>query len=337
MDARCCGSCRHYDPAPTWRKGWCRNSSLFSPRQSHLVQDDELDCSRGSEDFWEPRRDQPEPRSEIAGQTNVKFPKRSPLRLFAPARPEVALAGVGGTTMFASDSDDDGYDPPPRRERVRSEPLSGSGELRGPRGTSGTGGRQRTVQFQPEERYWTEYLRIALPIVGLLLMIGLFWYWAQALITEGDDPDPAATMTPEGAPALIADASTPEPTNTPPVANSGAQQPPVPTETPATPPAGASVDDAGAEGNAQAADVEGQSPIGLAIDGPAVINDSDVRLRPNASTADEPIAMLQADTAVTIVSGPTEAEDYTWWQISVDDTGETGWVAENFLDPVGEP
>ena len=53
---------------------------------------------------------------------------------------------------------------------------------------------ERTVSYQPEERYWTDYLRIALPVIGLLLLIGLLWYWASALIGDGS---PAQQPTPE--------------------------------------------------------------------------------------------------------------------------------------------
>ena len=42
---------------------------------------------------------------------------------------------------------------------------------------------ERTVSYQPEERYWTDYLRIALPVFGLLLLIGA-GFLAYVLCTE---------------------------------------------------------------------------------------------------------------------------------------------------------
>jgi hypothetical protein len=53
MSVRKCSTCKHYEPAPIWRKGWCRNPLLYSPQQSHLVGEDDLDCDRGMGNYWE--------------------------------------------------------------------------------------------------------------------------------------------------------------------------------------------------------------------------------------------------------------------------------------------
>lgn len=266
----------------------------------------------------------------------MKVPNLSPLKLFAPASPQPALApaGAGGNMMFARGGDDDGYDYPDQgteadqqTSRTRRVVRDDSGRSR----SSGDGGgRQRSIQFQPEERYWTDYLRIALPIIGLLLMVGLFWYWVEMLIDDPSTTDePVSTVTTEGQPELASGGSTPAPTP-PDVVNdgqapaAGATQPPAeetpfneenePEETP--PPEGA---DEGA---------------GFAAGDTAIITEDGVNMRQQPTTAEENVvAELDTNTVVEIQSGPTEADEFNWWEIVVEDTGESGWVAEDFLEP----
>lgn len=232
--------------------------------------------------------------------------------------------------------DDDGYDDYPDHGAEVNEPASRTRRVsRDDPGRSGSGGdgggRQRSIQFQPEERYWTDYLRIALPIIGLLLMVGLFWYWVQMLI---DDPsntnEPLSTATTQGQPELASTGSTPVPT--PPAGVQGGQAPePGATPPPAeeTPPneENEAEETPAPEGAAEgAAFAEGDS---------AVINEDNVNMRQEPTTAEENVvAELSADTVVTIQSGPTEADEFNWWEILVEETGEIGWVAEEFLDPV---
>ncbi len=51
-----CATCRHYEPSPLRRRGWCRNPLLYDRHTNHLVEEDTLACSRGfgSIDYWEP-------------------------------------------------------------------------------------------------------------------------------------------------------------------------------------------------------------------------------------------------------------------------------------------
>lgn len=53
---RKCGNCRFYEPAPLWRKGWCRNPKLYPPHANHLVDSTTIDCEGGfrSRIYWEP-------------------------------------------------------------------------------------------------------------------------------------------------------------------------------------------------------------------------------------------------------------------------------------------
>lgn len=53
---RKCGNCRYFEPAPLWRKGWCRNSKLYDRRANHLVDAATIDCEQvfRARIYWEP-------------------------------------------------------------------------------------------------------------------------------------------------------------------------------------------------------------------------------------------------------------------------------------------
>lgn len=238
--------------------------------------------------------------------------------------------------LFARGSDDDGFseydDDPPYEEPAQGTRRApgaqrGSGGAGGS-GGGGNGGRQRSVQFQPEERYWTEYLRIALPIVGLLLMIGLFWYWASQLTDDDNGGEPITTETP-GVAELITPDSTPAPT----------QQVVVPpTSTAAEEPASTPEADAPADEETPVDEPVDEEPAAesgaFAVDDPALVNDDGVNLRSAATTAeDNVVATLDSGEALSILGGPTEAEEYVWWEVIVESTGDTGFIVEDFIDP----
>lgn len=233
--------------------------------------------------------------------------------------------------MFASghddddyDDDDDDYGPSPddrgRDDGRRAARTTSSRTVAG-------GGRHRTVNFQPEERYWTDYLRIALPIIGLLLMIGLFWYWATQLIGDGGTDE--TPTEPAGQPQLAVDPSTPLPSQTP----TGAGQAQQPTSEPpvGTPPADEPTEVPAPE-ETEAASADGTAGE-LAIGGSALITENGVNLRPDPTTEGEPVTTLAEGTVVTVNAGPEEAGGFTWWQITVDDTELTGWVVVDYLEP----
>ncbi len=266
----------------------------------------------------------------------MKVPNISPLKLFAPASREPALVpvGAGGNMMFARGGDDDGYDyPDPGTDvdqpasRTRRVPREDSARSR----SSGDGGgRQRSIQFQPEERYWTDYLRIALPIIGLLLMVGLFWYWVQMLIDDPSPTDePVSTATTEGQPELASTGSTPAPTP-PGVVNNG--QAPAVGATP--PPAEEAPENEENEPEETPPPEGADEGANFAAGDSAIITEDGVNMRQQPTTAEENVvAELSANTVVEIRSGPTDADEFNWWEIVVEETGESGWVAEDFLEP----
>lgn len=358
LGERSCGSCKHFEPSQEWRRGWCRNTLLFAPSQSQTVQSEELGCSRGARDFWESKATLPQ---ENAGEQHVKLPIfQNPLDLFTPAFAGSAMGGssaTGGHMMFASsgsgggggyDDDDYGYDDDPGDEG--NAPQDDSGDRpqsnRTRRSTTGrataNGGRSRSASYQPEERYWTDYLRIALPVIGIILMLGLLWIWASQLL--GDD-DSAGDPTPEDTIGLVT-TQTPDPNavNTEPnsattpaanAENTNAGQIPIPGQT--TPAAS----DAGTTFNPtqQTPDAGGQEPPApdeapaggeIAIDSQVQITD-EVNVRPSAGTTEEPLRTAAVGETGTVISGPEEADSFVWWEVVFED-GSSGFVIEDSIE-----
>jgi hypothetical protein len=354
MDAdpvRRCGTCRHFEQSGSWNRGWCRNTLLSSPGQSHVVQIEELNCSRGSLDFWEPVKDVPREPKENAGQRNVKLPTlSSPLKLFspAPAGPALGMAGAtGGHMMFASsgsgrggnyDQDDygmeDDFGDQPMGEPEGEEPQRPRSRRTVRSGGSGgaTGGQPRVAQHLPEERYWTDYLRIALPVIGLLLMIGLLWFWATQLI--GDSPD---TTDPATEVVGLVNQGTPEPTNP------AVQVQPTRTQgntigignsasTPQSNVEDTQATEEPATGDNQSGTGETTTQAGgeFVSGDTVVVTEDGVNVRPAASLAGDPVTMLNNGDQLTIASGPVEAEGYVWWEVILPG-GNSGWVVEDFI------
>jgi hypothetical protein len=238
--------------------------------------------------------------------------------------------GGGGDYGFPDDDDEtQASETPP--EPARSGRGGG-----GRGGGGGTGGRPRTIQFQPEDRYWTEYLRIALPIIGLILMLGLFWYWATQIIGDDDNSsDPVATETTGVVETIAAEPTdTGEATQEQTVANT-----PEPTEEEAAPTATEEESADGEQPTEEPAEEEpteepaeeGESEF--APDDVVVVNDSDVNMRSEPTTAEENIVTtLQAGDVLTIADGPEEADGIVWYNV-VTEGGEEGWVSADFLDP----
>lgn len=89
------------------------------------------------------------------------------------------------------------------------------------------------------------------------------------------------------------------------------------------------------EGDPQAtstpvAELTGVSPDARQDGQPSVIVDGPVNMRPDASTAGDPVTLIEVNTVVTIIGEPVEAEGYTWYPIRIED-GTEGWVVSEYL------
>jgi hypothetical protein len=55
-----------------------------------------------------------------------------------------------------------------------------------------------------------------------------------------------------------------------------------------------------------------------------------LRLRELPTTDAKLVVMAREGTVLTVLEGPTDADDYTWWKVRTPD-GEEGWGAANWL------
>ena len=203
------------------------------------------------------------------------------------------------------------------------------------------------MSYQPEERYWTDYLRIALPVVGLLLMLGLFWFWASNLIGDDDDDNPPATVEVAGGDSPTATPTTPptEQTQVPGGSDGNNVAEPTPTEV------SAADDSNGGDGDGNG-DGEGETPEppaptateetadsnpteppndGEIGEGDIVIVNSDgVNFRSEPNTSQEAIRELANGEELTVTGPLEEGEGIEWYPV-VDSNGEEGFVAAQYV------
>lgn len=311
MTVRKCSTCKYYEAAPIWRKGWCRNPLLYSPQQSHLVGEEDLDCDRGMGNYWEPiDSDSGDastgPTLEVAAIESRKGePEQarvSPL-ILSPARSVSggSGAGKGGEMSQFGGSGRGGGDDRDDDETIRRVPSFGSDPARGSHSPF-SNEQERGFTYYSEDRVWTDYLRIAAPVVAVILVLALIWIWINHMLGGGGTTPnkPAATV-----PALVA--STPSQTaaaviTTPVVQTQASPQ--------ATPGSGALA--------------KGDTVV-VADTGGAGVN-----MRDTASTDGKVVAQLEDGTQLTITGDSVSGNNYTWWPVKTKD-GIAGFIAGNFL------
>lgn len=198
-------------------------------------------------------------------------------------------------------------------------------------------------QYPAEERYWTDYLRVALPVLGLLLLVGLLWYWASAIVGDNSaeapvEPSAIALVTPIAPatpPAVAPTTVLVQPTpGLPPVAVG--TQPAVvglPTQAaivPPTPPVITPI----AQSTQQPPAVDPNNPCsGLPTYevGTTIATTDEVNLRDSPSTEGAAIRVLPPGTQLVTSGEAVEAGQCDWLPVTVAESGESGFVIEQYV------
>ncbi|MDZ7729566.1 MAG: SH3 domain-containing protein [Dehalococcoidia bacterium] len=298
-------------------------------------------CSAGCEDAHpdalayeapEPRREGPHPAegTRVAGQQPVigARPPRDPVEHVGPGggetQPGATASGAPGEETIGArsrpnaggpgqKSDPVVMQPPPRAQRGRyvspdSRPPVEDLRLYRRRGIL---------------RYW--YVPVA-AVLAILVAVGIVWGADRFLGGEGDedpddvpaepadDEDEAESPTPESP----FDEETPAGDEEP-----GAGEDGTPAGETATPP---DSDDATPPADGEFSPGQTVAVAGTGGDG--------LNLRSEPGTGSDILASLADGSEITIVDGPTEQGNFTWWQVDAGDV--QGWVAADFLEPAGE-
>ncbi len=320
MTVRKCSTCKHYEPAPIWRKGWCRNPLLYSPQQSHLVGEDDLDCDRGMGNYWEPI-DGP---TVGANARNAQATEERPEQRARVSQPDdlslSAMSNSPGPRATTSRTTDDRggemnqYPPSgPRRNADDFDDDEDAGRPSGsPSDPNRPGGNDRQFTYSPEERYWTDYLRIAAPVLGVIVLLGLAWFWLSHLIGGGSGNATTPGTTPTSSSQVIISGS------------------PSASSVSGTPRVVATATSSTASGTPTSA-----TSGTLASGGAAVVANTGgtgVNMRDGPSTGGNVVDTLSEGTAVTITGDSTDADGYTWWPVKTSG-GETGYIVADYLEP----
>jgi hypothetical protein len=183
------------------------------------------------------------------------------------------------------------------------------------------------LNYYSDERYWTDYLRIAAPILGVLLLVVLFWLWASSFL--GDDGEPGSGVVATGTTTLptIGPTATAGGTG---VAGGTPTSPIVITTV--TSQAGAT--NTPSTGEPAATDTPAEpAPGGEIFPGASVVvantGGDGANLRTDATGDSEIIATLLDGTQLTVTGDAVENGGFLWWPV----TGESGdgWMAADFL------
>ena len=179
------------------------------------------------------------------------------------------------------------------------------------------------MSYQPEERYWTDYLRIAFPVLGLLLLLGLFWFWATELIDNNDEPNGTTvsqTTLTAGPSSTAGSGEGTDPELTAETIPSGDSEPtaasePKATRTPRDP-------------------TEEPENVGQFAEDDIVVTIAEANLRSSPALEDDNVVTTVAEGTEMTVTGPSvRADGYIWVPVVDTETGDQdGYLAEETLE-----
>ncbi len=188
-----------------------------------------------------------------------------------------------------------------------------------------------------EDQYWVDYRRITLPMIGLLLLLALFWFWASSLIGNGEDDPAIVAPTPTPATERVITSAPATPSPTPPPTSQ-----PTPARVPIQNVAGAGQDTplAPAPTSADAPDVaptqdgqDRQPGTGFAVGTIVVTTDDGVRLRRGPSLDTEVVQELGLKGTVELrVTGAGQRDGQElWYPVTDVARANSGYVRGDLL------
>ena len=313
---RKCLSCRHYQPSPLWRKGWCRNPLLYDPQTNHLVEAESLACSRTFIDYWEPREGGAAADTALPADGGPRPVRRAPSIPLTPTGP--GGAPLRSSAVPAPLQPPGNIPRPPQLSLVKplappapesTHELATAPRPLIPPPVPPTALDEQAAVGHPAVRVEQDYpmpedrSRIQAILSGALLVAVL----VAAVVLLKPFPNLGAPDATPTIPALIV-AIIPTNTPVPPTAT------PAPTAvpTPLPPPVMA------VGGNAEVTGLNG----GL-------------RVRQTPSLNGRILGAMNNGTRVQLKGGPQTADGVTWWQVSGwDAKGTLGWTSAKYLKPV---
>lgn len=335
---RKCSTCRHYQPSPLWRKGWCRNPLLYDRNTNHLVEADSLACNRTFIDYWEPITG---PTPQVAPQARYTKPRIAPSipigTTDAQGNRDVVTGNTPASGMAALTEEETlGKESAPTREPPKLsfvmsdfeahehsengskvtrmiEQIPGPAPVADPapnnKAVSVTlntaAERIRQARKQQARLLNSSTGRVALIIAAVIVLAAIVGGIYMAAKGQGALKNPSVLPSPS--------VTRPAPT---PTGFGEVTATPVPTNTPIPPPPGV-----------------------MGVNGWAQVKTSGLTMRATPGLSGAKVTVLSNGMTARIIGGPETADGITWWKLDATSKNAkwVGWCSGQFLAPVPPP